>query len=182
MTIIPDERDGSFNESDHALLAMTFDPSIPNVGTLAAAGVLNMARIRLRSSASVTNVHLVVPAAAVGATAGQNFAALYRASDRALIAVTADQTTAWGSGGTKSAALVGGPYVCARGYYYVAWWANAATTLPQFGGGSSFSVMNLGMSSPNMRYCTADTGLTTTGPATYGTQTAAGRAWWAAIS
>jgi hypothetical protein len=80
-------------------------------------------------------------------------------------------------------ALSGGPYSVAPGNYFVGFWYNG-TTSPAWGrGGGVSSVMaNAGVSSPNLFFGSANTGLTTTAPNPMGAQTAQANAWWVALS
>jgi len=168
---------------DHNLLAWTEDPRVAaNSGSLSVAGTLYLQRVHLPVAASVTNVVMVVTSALTTATSGQNFAALFTSAG-ALVAQSADQSTAWATTGTKTMALAGGPHSCAAGDYYLGVWANASG-LPAFARASSQSaqLVNVGLSAPNLRSCTANTGLTTAAPSSLGSQTSSSLALWAALS
>lgn len=148
-----------------------------------AAGTLRLSRIRRLPAASITNLHLIVTTAGSGLTAGQCFAALYTAAG-ALIGVTADQSTAWASSGVKSMAIAGGPVSVAAGDYYVGFWYNGTTapTVLRAGLGSTSGMATIGQASGTFNAANANTGLTTTAPASLGTQTASLLRWWVAVS
>lgn len=170
--------------ADNGHLAWSFDPGVMGAGgTLApTAGRLEFVAVKLAAPATVTSIVMYVTVAGATLTAGRNFAALFSPAG-ALIGQTADQSTAWTSTTTKTMALAGGPYALAAGTYRVGFWYTG-TTAPTFLRASAFGspqLANLGLSSPNLRVGFADTGLTTTAPATMGTQTGDSTAWWVAL-
>lgn len=176
---------GGFLPPDSGLVGWTFDSCEVQSGTvMPTAGLLTFARIKIPASAAVTNILLHVASAGVTLTAGQCFASLHNGSGALLGAgaVTADQSTNWQSGGLKVMPLTvaqaaTGPYV------YVCWWFNG-TTGPSISRAvnSSSAILNAGLSAPNFRYGTADTGLTTTPPNNIGTQTGGSTAFWVGLS
>lgn len=163
-------------------LAWNFDQAKCQGSTVPAAnGTVNVMKLWTpRALTSVTNVHLHVGTAGATLTSGQNFAALYTGA-KALVGTTADQTTAWGSAGMKTMALSGGPYTLQAGFFYVAMFSNA-TTRPALARISNFVVNNGLLSAANARWATADTGRTTSMPATLGAFTASTLSFWAGIS
>lgn len=168
--------------ADHNFATWTYDVIQAAAGTAPAAGTLFLARVHLPVATIITNILLHVTAGGTGLTSGQNFAALYSAAG-ARLDVTADQTAAWTSpsSGLKTMALSGGPTLRPAGDYYIAWWSTG-TTPPSLLRISTVNA-NAGLSAPNLRSATADTGLTTTGPANFGAQTALNNtAYWAALS
>lgn len=174
---------GIWLPADHGLAAWSFDAASTVAGTGPTAGVLQLARVHLASPKTITNVILNVVGAGVGLTSGQCFAGLWTAAG-AKVDVTADQSGSWNSGGNKIMALASGTYSAAAGDYYVGWWANAATSTPTFARQGTSALVNIGLSAPNFRFATADTGLTNaaSAPSTLGTQTAASVGWFAALS
>lgn len=177
----------SWTPIDHNLLAWTCDPALVNSqSVLAQAGRFEFARLHLPIASLVTNILLYVGTAGGSLTAGQCFVSLHAASG-ALIAQSADQAAAWASTGLKTAALNGGARQVAAGDVYVGAWFNG-TTGPALGravgggiGNSAF--LNAGLSSPNFRFGTANTSLTTTAPATMATpQSSSTNPWWFALS
>lgn len=173
-----------FSPADHNLLSWTMDPALPTGGTILAAGVLHMARIKLPEDSSVTNLIACVTTGGSTLTAGQNFGALYT-STGTRIAITADQSSSWTGAGAKTMALAGGPYALTAGTYYAALLANG-TTPPTFlrGHGTSTSTLNIGLTAgTGARSLTSGTGQTTP-PAsvTLGSASLDFKAWWLALS
>lgn len=170
--------------AQHNFLAWTFDPTImSNIAATGTAGVLNLVRIHVPAAITATNLLFHVGTAGVTLTAGQCFIGLWNAAGT-HIGVSADQAAAWGTTGLKTAALAGGPFALPAGDYYIGYWFNGTIgpgPLRQSTANPAV-IMNLGLAAPNLRVCSADTGLTTTAPATLGGQTAANIFYWAGIS
>lgn len=165
--------------ADYSLISWAYDPIAANTSSAPVAGTTYIVRLHMPVATTITNLHLIVSGGGSGMTSGQNFAGLYRSG--ALIASTSDQSTVWNSSGFKTMALSGGPVAVDAGDVYVAFFANASS-MPTFLRGSGFSSINLGASSPNIRFATTDTGRTTSLANTLGTQTAANTPFWAALS
>ncbi len=166
---------------DYALLGWTFDPRLAAAATiLPTAGAVRLARIKLPSAATITNIHILVTTAGATLTSGQNFAALWTDAGVRL-AQTTDQTTAWQSTGYKTMALAT-PQAVTGGMVVVGLWSNG-TTLPTLARTTALNafVPNLGLAS-GFAYSSADTGLTTTAPATLGAESAASTAYWFGVS
>jgi hypothetical protein len=163
-------------------LAWTYDPHVCTVGTAPAAnGTVHVVRLWTPQPISVTNVHLYVMTAGATLTAGQNFAALYDGT-KALLGTSSDASAVWNTTGLKTHALVGGPDTVPAGDFFVAYFATA-TTRPAFARVAASSPLSNGrLSAPNSRWATADTGRTTSMPATLGTFTGYGTSVWAAVS
>lgn len=173
-----------FSPSDHNLLSWTMDPAIPTGGTILAAGVLHLARIKLPEDSNVTNLIATVTTIGSGLTANQNFGALYT-STGTLVAITADQSVAWTGAGAKTMALAGGPYALTAGPYYAALLSNG-TTPPTFlrGHGTSTSTMNIGLTTTTGARSLTFGAAQTTPPAsvTLGSASLDFKAWWMALS
>lgn len=154
----------------------------PNTGGLTTAGTLFLIRIRRVPATNVSNIVMNQGTAGSGLTAGQCFAALFTSAG-ALIASTADQAAAWAGAGPRTMALVGGPYALSAADYYVGLFYNG-TTGPAFlrAGSSSGTITNIGLAAPNLDFATADTGLTTAMPSTFGAQTAFAAQYFVALS
>jgi hypothetical protein len=168
--------------SDRGLNGWTWDNKMNQAATIIpTAGVLHLIRLRVFATL-VTNVHLHITTPGGTLTAGQNFAALYSAAG-ARLSVSADQSTFWQSGGAQNMPLAVAQATTFGAYYYVGLFSNG-TTQPTFTRAlnSSSAITNFGLSAPNFDHCTADTGLTTTMPATFGAQTGTLTAYWAATS
>lgn len=140
---------------DSGLLGWSGDPAAA-VGSLqTTAGVLYLMEIRLRTG-TVNTLYLRVGNAGATLTSGQNLLGLYdSAGTRA--AVTADQSTAWTTTGTKSAALTAS-YSATGGVFYLGILTNG-TTQPTFVASSSLGQPNFTRAAP-FRASTSGTGLT----------------------
>lgn len=146
------------------------------------AGNLRLSAIRRVPAATITNLHVCVTGAGATLTSGQCLAALYTRAG-ALLGVTATQHTAWQSTGIKTMALTA-PVAVPAGDYYVGFWYNG-TTAPNFsrsGLGGVTAQATFGQVSGNYSAANADSGLTTTAPATLGTQAQSLLHWWVAVS
>jgi hypothetical protein len=170
--------------ADQNLIGRSFNTAHVQAGTiLPTAGLLNLVRVKLTSSIA-TNILIHLTVAGGTLTAGQCFAALYNSAGSLFGAgaVTADQAANWQSGGLKVMPLNVAQTVPV-GYAYVAFFANGVT-LPTLSRGvnSSSAILNAGLSAPNFRYASADSGLTTTMPNSFGAQTGTATAWWVGVS
>lgn len=168
--------------TDHSFIAWNYPPyAATGTSLLTTAGTLYLCRVPVPTAGTITNITIYLSAAGSGLVSGQNFAALY-SSAGALLSATADQTTAWASGGNKTMALSAAQAVSA-GYVYVGFYANG-TTLPTLFRSVSGGIINAGLAaaSSNWATCANGTGLTTAMPATTGTLTAYTIGFWAAVS
>jgi hypothetical protein len=169
---------------DHGLIAWSVPIDYAAASSLMSAigaGVLHLTRIRRVPAATITNLHSHVAVAGATLTAGQCFAALYTAAGT-LLGVTASQHTAWQSVGSKTMALTA-PVAVPAGDYYVGLWYNGTTAPTMIRSGSGTGGSNtVGQVSGSFNSSSADTGLTTTAPATLGAQTAAAIRYWVALS
>lgn len=168
--------------ADHNLSGWTFDPAEVQAGTiLPTAGLLHIARVKALTS-SISTLYLHLTTGGTSLTAGQCFAALFSPTG-VLLATSADQSTAWGSGGLKSMAITA-QAVTYGSLPYVGYFANTAGTLPTLSRAvnSSSAILNAGLAAPNFRYATADAGLTTAMPGNIGTQTGNLTAHWIGVS
>lgn len=165
--------------SDHALAAWSFDPAATQGGTvLPTAGLVFSVRVKVLGVTAITNILMHLTTGGVTLTAGQCFAAVYNDAGTTLVGVTADQSTAWASGGLKTMAIVGGPVaVSPYTWYRVVFWFNG-TTGPSVTRGSNVNnqLLNLGIPS-NFRFASSNAGTTTTPPASLGALTAVQAAW-----
>ena len=153
--------------ADQGLIAWSMDVGVAGSQTiLDTAGTAHGVRLYLHKPHTITNIIMHVGVAGSGLTSGQCFAALYQGGS--LLAQTADQAAAWASTGTKTMAL-SAPQAVAVGYVDVLFWANG-TTLPQFVRGNTLtSLANVGATTA--RFYKANSGLTTTAPASIGART-----------
>ena len=169
--------------ADRGLIAWTQPPYVLTGGSLlGVAGALHLRRLRRVPACSVTSIVTYVGGAGSALTSGQCFAALYTAAGE-LIAQSVDQATAWASQGVKTMTLAGGPYTLPGGDYYIGVWFNG-TTAPAIARSASYAtaMTNVGLSAPNFEAATANTGVTTTAPASLGTQTTSMYEYWFALA
>lgn len=120
--------------ADLGMLAWNYDPVTAGSGTATTSGTLYVLGVPVREQLSVTNVELYLSTLGASLTSGQNLVALFNSSGT-QIGVSADQTSAWQTGGTtgpKIIPLVGGPYTLPAGLYYVAVLTVGSSTMPAF--------------------------------------------------
>jgi hypothetical protein len=168
---------------DHGFQTWSFDPLHIAAGTytLASAGVLYGATVKSVGRV-ITNVCAYMTTAGGTLTSGQNFAAVYQGGN--LVAQTGDMSTLWaGSTGLLTMPLAY-PVTVAEGDLFVAFVANG-TTKPTFAtatGTSVAAIANAGLASPNLRFASGGTSITTTLPTTMPSQTALASLLWVALS
>lgn len=168
--------------ADHGFISWNYPPyAAVNTSLLSVAGTLYLCRLPVPTATTITNVIMYVATAGSGLVSNENFAGLYTASGT-LLSATADQTTAWASGGIKVMALHTAQAVTA-GYVYVGFYANG-TTLPTLYRSVSGGILNANLTaaSSNWATCANGSGLTTSPPNTLGTLTAYTVGFWAAVS
>ena len=177
--------DGSpFTAADAGYLAWNYDAGVVSSASTPTTNVVNLVRINIRQAISVTNVVIGVTTAGSGLTSGQNFAGLY-SSAGTLIGTSADQTTAWGTAGVKSAALAGGPFAVAAGFVWVAIVSNTGTSTPNIfrSASGNAAAMNTGFAVATARWASNGTATTAlAGTITPASNTLTGTGYWAALS
>ncbi|HSX06850.1 MAG TPA: glycosyl hydrolase family 28-related protein [Candidatus Saccharimonadia bacterium] len=127
--------------TDMGYVSWTYDPIGCRAGQVPTAGVLYLARIQIRSSATLTNIFVGMTTAGSGLTSNQNFVGLYNSSGT-LLGNSADQTASWASGNTEKQIAFSSSVSVTSGFYWVAFLANGTTT-PTFAVGSQL-IGNLG--------------------------------------
>ncbi len=163
--------------------AWNYSPVFCTTGTAPTAnGLIFVVKLYASSPLLITNLHLYVTTAGATLTAGQNFAAIYD-SNKNLLGTTADQSAVWNSTGLKTMAISGGPVTVPAGIFYIAFFANA-TTRPAFLRTTSTLtvILNGILSTANAAFASANTGRTTSMPATLGAFTAVGAGYWTGVS
>lgn len=175
-----------FPPSYHGLLAWTFDWAVlsnvflfPNV-----TGTMRTIRLWTPRPITVTNIVICITTGGATLTAGNNRCALFDAAGNYITnSITADQSTAWTSGGVKAMPCTASVAVAA-GAFDIGMWVNGTTAPTLRRGGTDANIMGHGVgANVNIRYAgTNQTGLTATAPATVGTKTAAGDGFWAGVS
>lgn len=167
----------AWSATDYGLVAWSFDPSAAtSTYTLATAGVLYLAQLKVLPGL-VSNVVYDVTTAGGTLTASECFVGVY--SGGALVAQSADQSTAWASTGVITTALTS-PYEAGRGALTVAFLFNG-TTGPTLATGSAKAAVNAGIAATSSRYGSAGTSRTTL-PTTLPTVAALPEAIWVALS
>lgn len=172
-----------FGPEEHGFKAWAYDPQLSGTTStpLTPAGTLFVVKFRIRKVIVVTNVELAIITQGATLTAGQCKAALYQ--DGSLVGVTADQAAAWVTTGLKTMPLVGGPFTLQPGVAHAAFWYNGTTGPAPYRTISGSAMNNIGIAAASSRVGTADTGITTTAPATLGVIVPGTTpAYWAAVS
>ena len=169
--------------TDFGFAAWAYDPAPAGTNSVFTGGVIQLVRVPIRASRSITNIVLSIGTAGATLTAGSCWAGIYDSSGNRL-GQTADQATAWTSTGTKTMAITGGPLTLAEGLYWIAFVATG-TTIPAFlrASGVGGASINVGLSAANTRFGTYGTSQTTL-PSTItpGSIGQSNNAWWGALS
>lgn len=171
----------NYQATDNNFKGWSYDPVYAaNASIMATAGLIYAVKVPIPVATTISNLYLYVTTAGATLTAGQCVAGVYQ--NGALLASTADQSTSWNSTGLKTMALTGAPISVAAGYIYVAFYANG-TTLPTLARAAGLSVLNnAGLTAATARFASADTGRTTSLPATLGTLSSSALSYWVAVS
>lgn len=173
-------QNNDFGPTDQGLKSWTFDPVGANVSFGIAAGQLYINRFILLTDQTMNNIVYNVGTAGSGLTAAQNWVAVYD-STGVRKAVSTDQTTNFGSTGTKTAST--GSISLTAGAYFIAFLANG-TTPPSIRGNTNLAtLLNAGTTTANPRFAQSGAGQTVT-PTTFTvTSAVAGNAaLWGAIT
>lgn len=171
---------GLWTPDQYGLLTWTCDPFLATGTTNPGpAGTIFPCRLYTYVPIRVTNLHIAITTAGATLTAGQNKAAIFDAAGN-LLGTTVDQATAWQSTGFKTMALTA-PVDVPAGFFDVGHWYNG-TTAPTLMRGNASVFANLGLVGASLRFASANTGLTTTAPATLGAKSSTGTSLWWAVS
>lgn len=146
--------------SDHSLLAWAYDPRGAANSTALTSGTVYLIKVQVTASGQTSNGMVVhVPNAGVTLTAGQNFVGLYNAAGT-RVAVSADQTAAWGSSGFKTIAWTA-PVAVTPGFYYIAILTNGATGISIAREANlDATLVNINLTPATLRWSAGGTGLT----------------------
>jgi len=173
--------------TDSALAAWTYDPAGASGTFLATVGVLYLAKVILTQQQTLTNGLIAVTTAGGTLTSGQNFLALFNAAGT-QIAISADQTTAFGAAGLITAAWTAPVTAAAPGTYYVGVLCNGGTAITVASGSAlkpgNVSIGNAGLATATSRFLTSGTSQTAV-PASVTLGSASGNVaatLWAAVS
>lgn len=167
--------------NDYGLLAMAFDPAAAsNASTaLTTAGTVYGMRLRIPYAMTISNLIINIVGAGVTLTAGQCFAALFQGN--ALLQTTADQAAAWVSTGVKSMAIT--PQAVTAGFVDIAFFFNGTTGPSLLRSQNNLGGFNLSLTTTAIRGFSADTGRTTTMPATLAAKTGGAQSYnWVGVS
>lgn len=157
-----------------------FDPVAAASGTTFTSGTVYMTRVDIVNPLTLAGLIFTVSTAGAGLTAGQNLAGLYNSAGT-RVAVSADQTAAWGTQG-MAMPMFTAPYAAAPGAYYLALLSVGTTPISLLrasSSGAAAGVLNHGLGAAGARFATGPTGQTTL-PAsvTMGSRVPAGTAFW----
>lgn len=141
------------------ILAWTGSPSYSTTASLAF-GRIQFNKFWLRKAGTLSTVSFVFTTAGSSLTSGQNFVAIFDSSGN-QVAISADQTTAFGSVGLKTVSMTS-PYAAQPGGYYVAILTNGTGTVPIMVclGAIGSSSLNFGLTTANGRALQSGTGNT----------------------
>jgi hypothetical protein len=117
------------------------------------AGVLQLAKLPLPLSLSVSEILVCVESAGSGLTATENYVGIYSSSGT-LLASTGDQSTVWTSTGVKTMDITGKPVSIAGGPGTFVWIAvlTNGTGPPQFqSSGAGVGALNAGLATASAR-------------------------------
>lgn len=146
------------------------------------AGTIYGCRVWLPAPATISNLYVHVFTAGAGLTASQCLAALY--SSGTLLSATGDQSTVWNGTGRAAMALTTAQTNLAPGYYDICFFFNGTTgpALLRSTAAGTAAFQNGLLTGQALKYfTTADTGRTTTFPATLGAKTATAINSWVAM-
>ena len=181
--ITPAPMCGTFTPSDCGYVAWTYDPVLAtSAGAALTTGTVYLVRVNIKTTAVVTNIVCDVTVLGATLTASQNWLALY-SSTGTLIGQSTDQSGVWTSTGIKTAALTGGPFTLAPGFYWVMFLSNG-TTPPGMLRAANFSSVsaNAGFTTGTARVAQNGTGTVPPSPLVVGSNTLGQLSLWAALS
>lgn len=171
----------NFDATDAGFLAWNYDIAL-GTGSFAlpGTGLTYVMKVQVPVACTVTNIVVYLSVIGVTLTAGQSFVALYDGSKNKL-STSADQAATFaGTTGFKSIPLSVAQAI-SPGSYFVVVWANGST-MPSFRAAFSSASANTNLSAANSRWATADSSITTSGPATLGTLTASASSVWVGLN
>lgn len=167
---------------DHGLKAWTYDPAAgANTSTaVPTGGLLHLVKLWTRSAQQISSATVIAATAGAGLT-GVGFGLWSAAGTLLTSSVNANGATAAAFQGTGAKQVTFAPQTINGGFYVGFWFVG--TTGPALIRSSNLNALaNIGLSAPNLRYATADTGLTTAAPASLAAQTALTTAYWLAAA
>lgn len=184
---VPTQQPAEYTAADHGFKTWAYDIHQSNNTQIVTGGVLTMVRMVNHTSAPMSVSTGYVYVGVAGATLTNVGFGLYNPTNQALLGTpsinaSGATATAFQSVGLKPVTFTT-PQVFAPGAaFYLAFWFTGTTipTLTRLSTATGTLAANL--ATPNLRFATANTALTTTAPATYTAQSAAPADFWAAVS
>lgn len=160
--------------------AVPYDPAVASATFGLTSGTVFMTRVDLSAPGTLNGIVFAIATAGASLTAGQNLVGLYNAAGT-RVAVSADQTTAFGSTGLIQAAFTA-PYAAAAGPYYLAVLSVGTTPITVYrsvSAGAAAGLLNFGLTAATARFATGPTAQTSL-PAsvTMSSRTPAGTSIW----
>lgn len=168
--------------ADHGLIAWSLDPATAASSAGVTAGVLQLLRMWIPRTCTITGMALCAVTAGAGLT--DCHTALYD-GNRSLLGQSPNMATLWGAtSGVKKGDLTA-PISVAAGYVYAAFWLGGWTSAPGWARSgvttNTAVTTNFNAAGAPLRFSTANTGLTATAPATASSLVAAASAFLAGL-
>lgn len=153
---LDDAENPNWMPSDYGWEGWTIPPAVATSSSNLVNGVIHLAKIKFPKTETINTIPLQI--ATAGAGLSNCYVALFNAAGTRL-GVSADQSAAWQSGGSKQVALTAGAAVT-KGYGYVALLQGGSTTAAAVSRGSTSGAVNNGLSAPNLMVTSFGTGQT----------------------
>jgi hypothetical protein len=160
---------------DYAFKSWSYDIAQTVNNTAPTAGVLQVVKLKTPGAISITNMYLLV--ANTPATVANAYVAIYQ--NGSLIAQSADLSSSFGASGIKTLPVSAS---VAAGKFDAVFWFGSAGTMPTIARASGTGGNSGGLTGTNLRFSTADTGITTTAPPSLGARTTSVNTYWVAVS
>jgi hypothetical protein len=173
-----DSNENDWQQTDYGFKSWAYD--IANITNTYAvpSGRLVVARLRCRRPTTINSASFVITNTPAGLA--NCYMAVYQ--NDVLLAQSTDQSASWSTTGLKTATFAS-PVSLEAGTVDVVLWAGTQSNAIQIGRGSGFSGSIQGLPAGQERFGLADSGITTTAPATLGTRTVTtGVTPWVAVS
>jgi hypothetical protein len=143
----------TYQASDHGYVGWTFDPALVASSFLTASGTVYLAQVNVRTTKTVSKVHIGIGTAASGVVANQNFLALIDSTGAVV-----DKTVAGAiDAGLAATGVLQGTltssHTLAPGVYWVAFLNNATTPAQVYRSGSFTVMPNANLAASQYRYC-----------------------------
>lgn len=166
---------------EHGLVAWTYDPALAVNSTVLTGGTVYLARVRPRSTASVTKIYWHVATVAVTPTSSQNEIGIYSSSGTRLVTANVDADVT--STGLK-VTTIASTELTAGSSYWIAMVFNASTPpalARSTGLAGASGLANAGLTAVNYRFATNGTTQTALPATITPASNAAGLPLWVAV-